>query len=230
MNKKIKYSFKKDHFEKLAWQKNKFICGIDEVGRGCLAGPLITCAAILPLNAKHKFLKDSKKLDLHQRKIAYKWLTKNCYYSIAISSNKMIDKLNIYQATLFCMKKSFIQILQIFPTQDLLESVCIDAMPLNLSKFDFCKSIKFHYFDKGEDKSSSIAAASIIAKVFRDKLMVKISNSFSCYNFSVNKGYGTTDHLKNLVSYKESLIHRKTFLSNFKYMSNNEQTKQQTIY
>lgn len=235
MNKKIKSIFTKNHFETVAWQQEKFVCGIDEVGRGCFAGPLVTCAAILPinyehLNVQHKLLRDSKKLDEKQREQAFEWLIKNCFYSVAISSNKVVDKINIYQATLLTMKKSFLQLLQIFPNQKLLESVLIDAMPLDLSHFDFCKEIKFYHFDKGEDKSVSIAAASIIAKVFRDRLMKRIGNTFPKYDFSVNKGYGTADHTQSLILHNSSFFHRETFLSNLRAKGSDEQAKQKSLF
>ena len=119
MNKKLTHNFPKNHFETISWQQKKFVCGIDEVGRGCFAGPLVTCAAILPIDvehlyAQHKLLRDSKKLDEKQREQAYEWLVKNCFYSIAISNNRIIDNINIYQATLLTMKKAFLQVLQIF--------------------------------------------------------------------------------------------------------------------
>ena len=86
---KQKLLHKPKHFEKIAWKENFYTCGIDEVGRGCLAGPLVVCAAILPINTKNSLLKDSKILTEKQREDAYKWITKNCFYSISIINNQI---------------------------------------------------------------------------------------------------------------------------------------------
>ena len=211
--KKLKNNFKKNFFENNAWQNSFYVCGIDEVGRGCLAGPLVTATVILPHNTNCELLKDSKILTPQQRQIAYDWITNNCFYSVSIFSHKQVDRLNIYQATLQCMKKSLLQLLQILPF-DLkqIKYVLVDAMPLNLSGCNFCDHLEVNFFDKGESKSNSIAAASIVAKVTRDLLMKKMSTIFPDFNFDENKGYGTSNHMDVLRKHGPTIIHRKTFM------------------
>ena len=226
MNRKLKDNFSKNYFEKKAWQIFFNVCGIDEVGRGCLAGPLVTAAVVLPQNAECDFLKDSKVLTEQQREIAYSWIIKNCFYSVAILSNRQIDRLNIYKSTLLCMKKSLLQLLQIVPFNlQKLKYVLVDAMPLSLSSLDCYNHLEINFFDKGESKSSSIAAASIVAKVTRDRLMKKLNNIFPKFDFGEHKGYGTVDHLSVLNKYDLTILHRLSFLS--KIMQKEKECKQQ---
>ncbi len=228
MQSKIKNTLKKNLFENNAWRNNLYTCGIDEVGRGCLAGPLVTAAAILPKNANFELLKDSKILSKKNRGKAFEWIKKNCIYSIAISSHHIIDKNNIYQATLQTMKKSLLGILQkINPIN--IKYVLIDAMPLNLSTLDCYKNIDIKYFNKGEKYSTSIAAASIVAKVTRDKLMEKINHIFPQFYFDQNKGYGTKNHVESLLQNGPNIIHRKTFISKI-WRQNDQGGKQETLF
>ena len=230
MTKKLYLKFSPNFFENLSWEKSLYTCGIDEVGRGCLAGPLVTAAAILPINAKHKLLKDSKTLNEQERNIAYDWITKNCFYSIAISSHQKIDSLNIYKATLQTMKKSFFQLLQSLPfAYEQIKYLLVDAMPLSLPTSMTHKNLEIHYFNYGETISTSIAAASIVAKVTRDKLMQKICPIFPKFNMQEHKGYGTEKHIKNLNDFGPSLIHRTTFISKVLKVKTNE-TKQCTLF
>ena len=223
--------FSKNYFEISAWKKSNYVCGIDEVGRGCLAGPLVTCAAILSQNTTHNLLKDSKILTEKERNIAYKWLIKNCFYSIAISSHKKIDSLNIYQTTIQTMKKALLQLLEITPfLYNQIKYILIDAMPLSLKEYNIYKNIEIHSFNKGESLSISIAAASIIAKVERDKLMKNVNSIFPKLNLEKHKGYGTAEHLDILTTYGPSIIHRSTFISKILKKEENNESKQQVIF
>jgi len=205
-----KESFRKNFFETTAWSSNKLICGIDEVGRGCLAGPVVTAAAILKPHKKSPLLKDSKLLKQEELLKAYQWIIKNSWYSWAIMSNKEVDKYNIYQATLRAMKRNVMQLFATCPIKP--SQILIDAMPLNLASTAY-HEIDVLHFPFGERKSSSIAAASIIAKVTRDQIMQHMDSSFPYYQLARHKGYGTVVHRDAIKQRGASLIHRKTFLS-----------------
>jgi len=213
-------------FEYDFWHQNKLVCGIDEVGRGCLAGPIVTAAVILHPNAIHEKLKDSKLMTTLQLEIIYNWIIKNSQYSIGISSNKIIDKKNIYKTTQITMKKSLYHLLH--STSLLPDVIAIDAMPLTLDNTPY-KNIPIESWIQGESKSASIAAASIVAKVTRDKIMKKMHASFPAYGFEQHKGYGTAIHIKAIKKNKASIIHRKTFIKNFTG-SNDETTGQQNLF
>ncbi len=206
---RVTKSFKKNYFEQKAWAAGQVICGIDEVGRGCLAGPLVTAAVILPLGKVSPLLKDSKTMTADQREEAFAWIDTHCIYSIGIVHHRLIDQKNIWYATLTAMKKAVIHLLA--TTQLIPAHIVIDAMPLSLA--DTCYAhIPVSYFTQAERKSSSIAAASIVAKVKRDVLMTRFDTIFPGYNLAGHKGYSTPDH-KKIVQEKNSLIiHRTSFL------------------
>ncbi len=211
-----KLAYPKNSFEKKAWKENLFICGIDEVGRGCLAGPLLVSSAILPINAKHKLLKDSKVLNEREREQVYSWLIKRCFYSTVIVSNQQIDKLNIYQATIIAMQKVFAQILHIIPfNSNQIKYLLIDSIPVKLDSIYKTENPNLEVFSMnyGESISPSIAAASIIAKVTRDRLMQKINPIFPAFNLAKHKGYGTALHKEAIKNHGTSIIHRKTFVT-----------------
>lgn len=205
-------NFRKNFFEKEAWLKNQVVCGIDEVGRGCMAGPLVTAAVILPVGKAPRFLKDSKIMTPEERVHAYNWIVKHCYYGYGIVNHRSIDKNNIWYATLIAMKKALVHLLETSPVQP--HAILIDAMPLELLDTSF-SSIPVHYFPFGESKSSSIAAASIIAKVTRDSMMEKFDALFPGYNFKSHKGYRTPEHKKFIKTISSSMIHRKTYVKRF---------------
>ena len=213
-------------FEQSFWLKNKLICGIDEVGRGCLAGPIVTAAVILNQHAIHEKLKDSKLMSSLQLEIIYDWIIQNSQYAIGISNNRIIDQKNIYQATQITMKKSLYHLFH--TTNHLPDIITIDAMPLSLQNTPY-QNIMIESWTQGESKSASIAAASIIAKVTRDRIMQKIHLSFPVYGLEKHKGYGTAIHIKALKENKASIIHRKTFIKNFKG-SKDEPNGQQNIF
>lgn len=219
---------KKNSYEAAAWDANTLVCGIDEVGRGCLAGPLVTAAAILHPGKKHPLLRDSKELEAEELLKAYAWLSKNSWFGIGIVSARVIDTHNIWQATLIAMKKALVQLLAVSPQKPSI--ILVDAMPLNLNDTGY-HEIDVHHFPKGENKSISIAAASIIAKVRRDALMARFEPVFPGYRFGQHKGYGTKMHQAAIADAKPCLIHRTTFLNGLAECSElGEYEEQQTIF
>jgi ribonuclease HII len=200
-------------FENTAWQKNQLICGIDEVGRGCLSGPIVTVAAIINPYSFHPELKDSKKTTPELRNKLFKWATNSCSYSIGINNNHLIDVQNIYKATQTTMLQSLYSLL--YRAKQAPSLILIDAMPLSLKNSGF-GSIPTKSLIQGESKSASIAAASIIAKVTRDAIMKKLHKSFPNYKIDKHLGYGTTEHVEAIKKHEASFIHRKSFLKNIK--------------
>lgn len=175
------------------------VAGVDEVGRGPLIGPVVACACILPVNFYHKDIKDSKKLSEKKREEMYKIIKENAIsIGLGIVSEKVIDEVNIYEATKIAMKEA-IKNLNITP-----EHVLIDAMKLELN-------IPSTSIIKGDAKSESIAAASIIAKVTRDHMLDEMDKEYPMYDLKNNKGYGTKKHLDALQTYGPCKYHRVTY-------------------
>ncbi len=204
-----KVTFRKNFFENTAWEDKSVVCGIDEVGRGCLAGPLVTAAVILPIGTSYRRLKDSKIMTAQEREIASKWIKQRCWYGIGIVHNRLIDRVNIHQATIIAMKKALVHVLATCPQFP--SAILIDAIQLDL--FDTGHHhIPVHAFPGGERKSSSIAAASILAKVTRDELMRKFEIVFPGYDLAQHKGYATKTHKIAVMEQKHSIIHRMSFL------------------
>ena len=179
--------------------KNK-IAGIDEVGRGCLAGPVFAAAVILNKKIDKKDIKDSKKISFKKRILVAKYIKKNSIYAVGMASVHEIDKINILNASLLSMKRALNK-LKLKPSM-----VYIDGIfaPKNIK-------IKYKTFIRGDEKITCIAAASIIAKVSRDLFMIKLSKKYPKYNWHKNFGYGTTDHLLGLKMYGITKHHRKKF-------------------
>lgn len=202
---------KKNSHETAAWQQNAVVVGIDEVGRGCIAGPVVAAAVILPLNKTNRKLKDSKVMTPQEREEAFYWIAKHCSYGVGIVHHRIIDQRNIYHATLIAMKKALVNLLAISSVKP--TSVLTDAMPLDLSDTHF-NDIPVYYFPKGESKSSSIAAASIVAKVTRDVMMGIYDEAIPGYKWADNKGYGTSAHKGAVKECQHSIIHRLRFLAN----------------
>jgi len=217
---------KKNSYEKAAWDEQKVVCGIDEVGRGCLAGPLVTAAAILYPNRKSPLLQDSKLLSKPELIKGYDWIVKNAWFAYGIVDHRTIDAVNIWQATLLAMKKALVHLLATCPTKPSL--VLVDAMPLNLADTSYL-GIDVHHFPKGESKSCSIAAASIVAKVTRDAIMAKYDPLLPGYQFGQHKGYGTAIHKAALLTYKASIIHRQSFLNDPLISLESDYEEQQTL-
>lgn len=217
--------FKKNSFEYEAWASQHLVCGIDEVGRGCLAGPVVTAAVILPCNKTSPLLKDSKILNENERIQGYRWVTKHCWYAFGIVDHRLVDKINVWQATLVAMKKALVHLLSDSPRPS---AILVDAMPVTLldtSYFD----IPVHHFPFGEHKSSSIAAASIIAKVKRDALMAKMDSIFPGYYLAGHKGYSTPQHKKLIGEHEPLIIHRQTYLNNLSLGATDEHNDQQSL-
>jgi len=227
-----KSPIKKDFYESEAWVRGNVVCGLDEVGRGCLSGPLVVAAVILLPTCPLDDLKDSKIMSQKELQSTASIILKNSLFSYAIASNSYIDKHNILNATILAMRKAVLNLFSISKIKP--NIILVDAIPLSLKNTDF-ENIEIQSFAKGESLSSSIAAASIIAKVKRDNLMEKYERIIPNYNLSEHKGYGTQIHKNALLSKGESILHRKTFLKNFTFSHerNNEQhfkTKQQSIF
>lgn len=180
----------------------RFIAGVDEVGRGPLAGPVYAAAVILDLNNPIYEIKDSKKLsDTKRKEISEKIKAHSISYSIAFATEKEIDELNILNATKLAMKRA-IEGLSVKP-----DFILIDAVKLDLG-------IDSDSLIKGDDLSVSIGAASIIAKVERDEFMDKIALKYPFYSFEKNKGYGTKEHIEAIKKYGPCEIHRRSFIKN----------------
>ena len=182
----------------------KLICGVDEAGRGPLAGPVCAAAVILPPNIEIPGLNDSKKLtDKKRRELSPIIKEQALAYGIAFANEKEIDDINILQATFLAMQRA-IDMLQIKP-----ELALIDG---NREK-DFGVPVKTVIH--GDSLSASIAAASVLAKVARDDLMLEIAQQYPEYGFDIHKGYGTKAHYAALTQHGPSPVHRMTFLRKF---------------
>ena len=168
-----------------------YIGGVDEVGRGPLIGPVVTACCVLPKDFKLEGLTDSKKLTEKKREEYYKYIKENCIaYGIGEASPKRIDEINIYQAT----KEAMIMAINKVREQVPLEHVLIDAIPLELD-------IPNTSIIKGDAKSISIAAASVLAKVTRDHMMIELDKKYPEYGFAKHKGYPTKKHLEAIHEY-----------------------------
>ncbi len=175
------------------------VAGVDEVGRGPLIGPVVTAAVILPKGYQNDEINDSKKLTEKKREKLYDIIMKDAVdVSIGICSEKEIDNINILEATKKAMKEA-INGLKTKP-----EHVLIDAVKLDIN-------IPATSIIKGDAKSISIAAASIIAKVYRDRLLIEMDKEYPMYNLAKNKGYGTKTHIEALNKYGPCKYHRLTF-------------------
>ena len=177
-----------------------YICGIDEVGRGCLAGPVVAAAIILDFNSIPTGINDSKKLSKNKRILISKELGIEAI-DIAIGevSNIEIDKINIFNASLLAMKRAY---------NNLVTPAKIALIDGNQSPEINCETVNII---KGDSKSLSIAAASIIAKTYRDKLMAKIDYKYPKYNFKNNAGYGTKEHYESIKLNGLTKYHRRSF-------------------
>ncbi|PWG00819.1 ribonuclease HII [Levilactobacillus bambusae] len=186
-------------FERRFWSRHEVVAGVDEVGRGPLAGPVITAAVILPHNFDVPLVNDSKQLTEKTREALYPQILAQAEaVSIGVGSSQLIDQINIYEATRVAMKRA-VDGLAIQPTQ-----LIVDAMNIPID-IDQTRLIK------GDAKSASVSAASIVAKVYRDHLMATYDQIYPGYGFASNAGYGTKTHLLGLANYGVTPIHRKTF-------------------
>ncbi len=209
---KIERNIKKDQEEKerlyvlseyerkLKKENYKYIVGIDEVGRGPLAGPVVASCVILPEYEVYKYINDSKKVSKKRREELFELINETAIVSYGSASPKEIDEYNILNATKLAMKRA-IEKLPVKPDFLLIDAVKLDD--ININQLNIIK---------GDEKSISIAAASIMAKVTRDRLMEEYDEKYPGYDFKNNKGYGTRNHYYGLDELGVTEIHRRTFL------------------
>lgn len=186
------------------YKDSPYICGIDEVGRGPLCGPVVACAVILPKDTQILYINDSKQLSEKKRELLYdEIMEKAVAVGIGVVSPEDIDTMNILQATFQAMRIA-IGNLSVEPTLLLNDAVIIPEVEIPQVKII-----------KGDARSMSIAAASIVAKVTRDRMMVAYDKLFPEYGLARNKGYGSKEHIEALRKYGSCPIHRKTFITHF---------------
>ncbi len=184
-------------------QKYNLIAGIDEVGRGPLAGPVVTACVIMPYDEMIDGVYDSKRVSAKKREKLYELiLEKAIVYSITLETEKTIDEINILNAT----KKSMINSYNSLSVKP--DVLLVDAVKLDVN----CETLPII---KGDSTSYAIACASIIAKVYRDRMMDEYALKYPAYDFANNKGYGTKKHIEALKTYGKCPIHRDSFISNF---------------
>lgn len=181
-----------------------YVAGIDEAGRGPLAGPVVAAAVILPKDIFLPFLNDSKKVTEKRRDVLFDEIKQNAIaYGIGIASNTLIDEINILQATYEAMREA---INALEKTPDILLVDAVHIPDINIKQVGIVK---------GDAKSVNIAAASILAKVTRDRIMAEYDKIYPEYGFASNKGYGTATHIAALKEVGPCAIHRKSFIGNF---------------
>ena len=178
----------------------KILAGVDEVGRGSLIGPVYAAAVILNKSINKKLLKDSKSLTKSRREELDKYIRKNSIWAIGKASIKEIEKINILHASLLAMKRAIIKL------EEKPSLVLIDG-----NKLPDLRNYKLKYVIKGDQKIPSISAASIIAKVSRDRFITNLSKKFNVYRWDTNSGYGTKEHLRAIKKFGITKHHRKTF-------------------
>ena len=181
------------------FKKNR-IAGVDEVGRGCLAGPVFSAAVILNEKINKKDIKDSKKISFKKRILLSGYIKKNSIYAIGRATVDEIGKINILNASLLSMQRALDK-LKLKPSIAYIDGL---FAPKGIK-------IKYKTFIRGDEKVTSIAAASIVAKVSRDLFMIKLAKKYPKYNWHKNFGYGTNDHLNGLKKYGVTKHHRKKF-------------------
>jgi ribonuclease HII len=185
----------------------KILAGVDEAGRGSLIGPVYAAAVILKKSINKKVLKDSKSLSKEKREKLFDYIKIHSVWAIGRASVKEIDKINILQASLLAMKRAVVK-LKKKPS-----IVLIDG-----NKLPDLKNYNLKYIIKGDQKIPSISAASIIAKVSRDKFINNLSKKFKNYGWGTNFGYGTKEHLRAIKKYGITKHHRKTFEPNSNFI------------
>ena len=204
-----KLALERQRLEGMREFENKYsdlgaVAGIDEAGRGPLAGPVVAAAVILPKDIFLPFLNDSKKVTEKRRDVLFDQIKQEAIaYGIGIASNALIDEINILQATYEAMREA---ISKLSKTPDILLVDAVHIPNINIKQVGIVK---------GDAKSVNIAAASILAKVTRDRLMLEYDKIYPEYGFASNKGYGTAKHIEALKAYGACDIHRRTFIGNF---------------
>ena len=204
-----KLALERQRLEGMREFENKYsdlgaVAGIDETGRGPLAGPVVAAAVILPKDIFLPFLNDSKKVTEKRRDVLFDQIKQEAIaYGIGIASNAIIDEINILQATYEAMREA---ISKLNKTPDILLVDAVHIPGINIKQVGIVK---------GDAKSVNIAAASILAKVTRDRLMLEYDKIYPEYGFASNKGYGTAKHIEALKAYGACDIHRRSFIGNF---------------
>ena len=204
-----KLALERQRLEGMREFENKYsdlgaVAGIDEAGRGPLAGPVVAAAVILPKDIFLPFLNDSKKVTEKRRDGLFDQIKQEALaYGIGIASNALIDEINILQATYEAMREA---ISKLNKTPDILLVDAVHIPDINIKQVGIVK---------GDAKSVNIAAASILAKVTRDRLMLEYDKIYPEYGFASNKGYGTAKHIEALKAYGACDIHRRSFIGNF---------------
>ena len=194
-----KFEYERKHYESGC----KYVAGVDEVGRGPLAGPVVCCAVIMPKDDFLEGVDDSKKLSEKKREALYdKIKEKAIAYCIMEISQEEIDQINILEAVKKCMTQA-VEGLSVKPDITLVDGV------------DTHLSINAEYLTKGDSKSYTIGCASILAKVYRDRLMSEYAKEYPEYGFEKHKGYGTKVHIEKIKEIGPCKLHRKTFIKNF---------------
>ncbi len=190
------------NFEKAIWAEGFFVCGVDEVGRGCLAGPVVAAAVILPKNHQpHQKIRDSKKMTPKNRDEMFNFILENAVdFGIGLIDAKTIDEIGIGAATEAAMTLA-VNMLNKKTTLALIDGREITGL-----------SVRQKAIIKGDAYVYSISAASIVAKVFRDKIVSGLDKDYDGYNFSSHKGYGTKEHYAAIMKNGMTFEHRKTFL------------------
>ncbi|PID56632.1 ribonuclease HII [candidate division KSB3 bacterium] len=188
-------------YERIAYQEGAtYVAGVDEAGRGCLAGPVVAAAVIFPKGLFLSKVNDSKQLTKTQRESLFPCIQEHALsVGVGMIPAETIDRINILQATYLAMEEAIANLV-ITPDYLLLDAVSLSRVPIRQ------KGIK-----KGDSLSVSIAAASIIAKVTRDRLMLDYAEQFPCYGFEQHKGYGTKKHRESIAVHGPCPIHRSTF-------------------
>jgi len=199
----------KKYEENLYNEGYKFICGIDEAGRGPLAGPVVVGAAVMPRDSKLEWVNDSKKVTEKRREILYDRITEEALaWGVGIISEKEIDELNILNATKKGLHLALGEVIEKLKQKP--DIVIVDALR-EIDTFE----IPYQSIIKGDATCYSISCASILAKVTRDRIMREWNEVYPMYDFEKNKGYGTADHIKALKQYGPCPIHRRTFIKHF---------------
>ena len=185
------------------YSDNEFICGIDEVGRGPLAGPVVAGAVILPEDCQILYLNDSKKLTERRRELLYEEIMEKAVaVGLGVVSQERIDEINILQATYEAMREA---VGKLDPQPEILLNDAVTIPGLSQRQIPIIK---------GDAKSQSIAAASVVAKVTRDHMMIALDEAYPQYGFASNKGYGSAAHMAALREYGPCPLHRRTFIRN----------------
>lgn len=193
-------------YEKIAWSNNQLICGIDEVGRGCVAGPIVVGAVVMPKGHKQiEGVRDSKKISQKKREKLFFEIIEQCEdFSLGLASSASIDKIGIV-SSFHAAAKYAVDGLKIRP-----DKLIVDAMKLPIE-------IEQEVVIKGDAIVYSISCASIIAKVFRDQIVSALDNVYEGYNFTSHKGYGTKGHYEAIIKLGLTKEHRQTFLRNLEF-------------